>query len=420
MTPQSKFELTPKQTRAWYEYLSNPAILRILFDGGARSGKTDVVLAWLVNQAGTYSRARILCARKYLAHAIATTWVSLLKLLHGAAGYQIKEADHEVIFQNRSVIRIGGLDDAERVDKILGDEYLHMFLNEATQLDFATVGFARTRLAQTCHNEQSIPAVRKLILDCNPKSTQHWLYKVGVKKQNPETDAPLPDASAWGRLSWTPFDNPHLPADFIETLNSLPGTLRRRMLDGEWCDDSGGIMKREWFARIIPARPTQGRFVRAWDLAASTRKTSDYTSGALMHERDKTYTLCDIRRERVPAGSVESLIVQTAAGDPKGTEILIEQEPGSSGLITSSYLVRALAGYIVRPVPATGDKVTRALPFISQAAAGNVTMVAGDWIATWLEEATQFPDVDHDDQVDAVATAFNGLAQSGGPSLAFS
>ena len=45
------FTLTPKQNVAWLDHLDRPELRRHLFYGGARSGKTDVILAWLCVQA---------------------------------------------------------------------------------------------------------------------------------------------------------------------------------------------------------------------------------------------------------------------------------------------------------------------------------------------------------------------------------
>lgn len=52
--------LTPKQTVAWNDHLDRSELRRHLFYGGARSGKTDVILAWLCVQASKYPGARIL------------------------------------------------------------------------------------------------------------------------------------------------------------------------------------------------------------------------------------------------------------------------------------------------------------------------------------------------------------------------
>ena len=56
--------LTLKQETAWLEHLDRPELRRHLFYGGARSGKTDVILTWLCLQAAKYPGARILMARR--------------------------------------------------------------------------------------------------------------------------------------------------------------------------------------------------------------------------------------------------------------------------------------------------------------------------------------------------------------------
>lgn len=242
-TAQAKnYTLSPKQRQAWL-LLEDTRYRRYLFDGGARSGKTDLTLVWLVSQAARFAGARILLARWKLDHARTTLWsLSLKKLLPpGCSGVRYLEGSLEARFPNGSVIRVGGLDDSDRVDKILGDEYLHIFINEATQISWETVTKVMTRLSQ------DIPgATRKLILDCNPKGPRHWLHQVGVQHVLPSNGTsqeavPLPDAESWARLSWTPYDNPHLPADTIRTLEALPGVMRRRMLLGEWCSNEGAV-----------------------------------------------------------------------------------------------------------------------------------------------------------------------------------
>lgn len=230
------FVLTPKQAKAWLEILENPEIRRILFDGGARSTKTVLICLWLCVQALTYPNARILMARKHRDHARKSLWDDTLrKILRGRTDCKIRDSDMEIEFTNGSIIRVDGLDDQDRVDKILGTEYDHIFFNEATQLSWNTIVTVLTRLA---HN--AVP-VRKAIFDCNPKNQRHWLYKAGILRTNPETGEPLPDAKIWARMHWTPYDNPHLPPDALATLEAMSGVQRRRMLLGEWCEAAGAV-----------------------------------------------------------------------------------------------------------------------------------------------------------------------------------
>ena len=65
MSKPRRYKLFPKQKQGWC-LLEDPALRRILFDGGARSGKTDVALVWLIKEAMSRPGARILAARRRL------------------------------------------------------------------------------------------------------------------------------------------------------------------------------------------------------------------------------------------------------------------------------------------------------------------------------------------------------------------
>ena len=97
--------------------------------------------------------------------------------------------------------------------------------------------------------------------------------------------------------------------------------------------------------------------------------------------------------------------------DGRRTEIGMEQEPGSSGVMTIDYYRRKiLVGYDFRPDKKVGDKQTRANPVSSAAEAGNIWLVAGRWNRDFLDEVSLFPNGAHDDQVDAFSGAFASLA----------
>jgi len=229
-------ELTDKQSAAWHDILENPEVRRILFDGGARSTKTTLICAWLAVEASRYPGSLILLARKHREHIKDSLFNDTLrKLLARRAEWRFRDSDLEVRNRNGSVLRCGGLDDKDRVDKVLGTEYDHIFFNEASQLTWGTVTTVLTRLARS-----TVP-VRKAIFDTNPKSQRHWLYKAGVLHRDPDTGDAMPDEALWRRQHWTPYDNPHLPPDALMTLENLTGVQRRRMLNGEWCEAEGAV-----------------------------------------------------------------------------------------------------------------------------------------------------------------------------------
>jgi hypothetical protein len=79
---------------------------------------------------------------------------------------------------NGSEIWIGGLGDMEQADRILGHEYNTIYFNEISQLSYAAVTTAYSRLAMR------VPGCRNLfVYDCNPGSPLHWAYKIFVLKK---------------------------------------------------------------------------------------------------------------------------------------------------------------------------------------------------------------------------------------------
>lgn len=178
----------------------------------------------------------------------------------------------------------------------------------------------------------------------------------------------------------------------------------------------GNLAKQEWFP-IVDAAPARGKSVRSWDLAATEKSAKatdpDWTVGALLTECDGIYYVRDIRRTQATPGAVLALMKQTAQLDGVGTQIAVEREGGAGGKFAAAQVIRALAGYTVRAVPPQGDKVTRAMPFLAQAEAGNVRIVKGAWNYAFLDEIASFPSGAHDDQVDAISGAFALLAHSG-------
>lgn len=213
-------------------------------------------------------------------------------------------------------------------------------------------------------------------------------------------------------------DNPYLDQEeYEQSLMELDPITRAQLLSGDWkVRPAGGMFKREWF-EIVQSAPAKARRARGWDFAATLPKAGtdpDWTVGGKIAESEGVFYIEHIERFRAEAGGVEKRFVQTCALDGLEVDQPIEQEPGSSGKIAAAALVKAAAGYRVRPIPSTGSKAVRAAPFASQAEAGNVKLVNGPWVSDLLDELEAFaPDCSHDDQVDGLSLAFSQLTSSG-------
>ena len=150
-----------------------------------------------------------------------------------------------------------------------------------------------------------------------------------------------------------------------------------------------------------------------WDLTA-TEKTEfndpDWTVGIkLGRDRSGGYWLLDMVRRRANPGDVEQLLLDTARQDGKRVRIGFGQDPGQAGKSQALHLVRALSGFTVTPVRETGDKLTRFGPFSSQCRAGNVKIRRGTWNEELFRALEGFPDLAHDDEVDACSGALEML-----------
>lgn len=178
----------------------------------------------------------------------------------------------------------------------------------------------------------------------------------------------------------------------------------------------GNRFKWDWF-RIVDATPAKVKTrVRSWDLAG-TDDDGDYTAGALLSLGDgpaPQVWIEDVTRGQWSPARRAAHIVDTATRDKERygrVQIRLEKDTGIGGTQRTNELIRALHGFEVIAEPAVGDKPSRAEPLASQAEAGNVNMVRGEWNRAALIELTDFPFGTNDDQVDAMASAYNKAAE---------
>lgn len=170
----------------------------------------------------------------------------------------------------------------------------------------------------------------------------------------------------------------------------------------------GGLFQRDDF-RLIDRPPEGGRWVRGWDLAASTDKRSDFTVGVLLCKQDGKVYVADVRRFKAGPGEVERRIRAIAEADGSNVLQALPQDPGQAGKTQKAALGQALHGFNFKFGLESGDKQTRATPFAAQVEVGNVFLVRAPWNDAYLGELCSFPAGAHDDQVDATSRAYGEL-----------
>ena len=269
------FKKTPKQIEATRLMADKQ---EVLLEGGSRSGKSFIIIRNIILRALKYPDTRHLIVRFRFNHVKQSIWYGtiqdVMKIAFPNINYTENKSDWFISFDNGSEIWIGGTDDKERIEKILGNEYATIFVNEASQIPYETYETLKTRL----NPPKGVPP--KLIIDYNPPSKKHWGYRIFHEQKNPETDAPLRHQERYGYLRMNPVDNTeNLNENYLETLESLGEKRRRRFYLGEYSDDTeGALWKRDWIIRHrVESVSDLTRVVVAVDPAVTGNETSDDT-----------------------------------------------------------------------------------------------------------------------------------------------
>lgn len=207
------------------------------------SGKTTITIRNIILRA-IKKPSRHLVGRFRFNHAKTSLWYDtipkVLKMSFPGLECKFNKSDWFITIPTQvpgeySEIWLAGVDDKERVEKILGNEYSTIFMNECSQISHDSITMLRTRLAENSGLDL------KFYYDCNPPGKKHWTYQEFVLRLIPGTKEPSTLDS--GHLVINPGDNvDNLPDSYIDTLNSLPKKQRQRFLDGKFLSEIDGAL----------------------------------------------------------------------------------------------------------------------------------------------------------------------------------
>lgn len=238
-------KLTDKQQEAQV-VLAGDATHLMLY-GGSRSGKTFLLTRNTIMRAlkAPKSRHAILRFRfnAVKASIIYDTFPKVMEVCFPGVFKPdgMNKTDWFYTLPNESQIWFGGLDDKERTEKILGQEYATIYLNEASQIPWNSRNVALTRLAQKVSQKvggrADVALKPRMYYDCNPPPKSHWTYSVFHDKRDPESKLPLPDPQNYAWCQINPESNrENLSADYMGVLDAMSARMRKRFRDGEFGD----------------------------------------------------------------------------------------------------------------------------------------------------------------------------------------
>lgn len=240
-TPTTRgYRLHDRQKEA-LKLLAGPQRHTLVY-GGSRSGKTFLLVRAVVVRALRYPASRHAILRFRGNAVMRAVYLDTLPKVMRLCFPQVKLTPHKqdgyVSLPNESEIWFGGLDDDEAVEKILGNEYLTLYLNECSQIPYSSVLMARTRLAQTVPGAQ-----QRAYYDLNPTGTGHWTHKEFLEHRSPETGKPIPTAADYAHTYINPDDNrENLSKAYLDELDALPEKQRRRFKEGRYVSEVDGAL----------------------------------------------------------------------------------------------------------------------------------------------------------------------------------
>jgi predicted phage terminase large subunit-like protein len=357
------FSLTPKQ-EAIRDQLAGAQKHHLVY-GGSRSGKTFLIAYAIHMRALMAPGSRHAIFRR---HGVAVkqsigkdTFPKMVKLATPEVDLRWHEQDGYFSYPNGSEVWLAGLDDKDRVDKILGKEFASLYFNEASEIPLSSYTVAQTRLAQNVMKTNGQRLALRDYVDLNPTTRAHWTYRMWIDGIHPDGEAPI-DRSNYAMGVANPTDNAdNLPPDYITSLMQLPERQRRRFFSGEFTADvENALWRREWIRRTQDAPKDLARVVIAIDPAVSNDVGSDETGiiAAGIDAGGNAYVLEDASGRYRPEEWARKAIGLYHAWD--ADRIVAEVNQG--GQMVEALLRAQRANVPYRAVHATRGKVTRAEP----------------------------------------------------------
>ena len=266
-----------------------------LLIGAGRSGKSLLVILEMFRFALKYPNTNQIVFRNTLSSAIAGIWnitiPEVIKNFFPALplldDFKVNKTRYEISFPNGSKISIKGLDNTEKVQKLLSIELQQVFFDEAHLIEFEHFGLIMSRMPQKVGVEYE----NKVILCANWAAKTHWLKKFFVDKINPDTGAP--HNLSVGMMTSVTADNKTIDAaEYTQTL--LSGADRRTRLacaGTGFYDEAEGAL---WLQEDIKRKDAleiedYDDIVIGYDPAVSHSKSSDGHGVCISGKKDGEY-----------------------------------------------------------------------------------------------------------------------------------
>ena len=371
-------------------FLSSPAT-RTAYVGGRGSGKTFAGVLKSLAVSGRKPCQGTIIAPTYtmLRDSISPVFEAL-----GRTAIAVKRRsanEYELI--NGSLVRLRSADDPE---KLRGPSNTWIWLDEAALMDRYVWRILLATLRESGGSGYAWATT-------TPRGKKNWVYEVF-------NNAP-PNYSL---VHSTTRENPFLAEELLEDLEREYGIgwFGKQELLGEFVEPEGALFQRHWL-RTADRVPSEFEYlVRGWDLALTTKTSSDYTVGVKVGiTADQDIYVLDVVRGKWEWPDGRNIVVNTALMDGTVCTVAVETIAFQLAAIQELYRDERLSAYVIDSVSADRDKLSHALPVASRAKAGRLYIVPGVWNQDFIDEMCTFTGdgKDHDDQVDGLSIALRSI-----------
>lgn len=311
-------KLTDKQTKM-YNALNDGQWKEVLFYGSSRSGKTFLILYWMIVQAVVYKANCLILRNLFTSLQLGMLQQTLPKVLEAIArtnGYssidkismadgnpfcKFNGKDNYLKFFNGAYLQFASLRGSSaaesQFDKILSSEWGHIFIDEVSEVEERAVDVLRSRLAQ------KLDVRNKMLFALNPTRKSGWTYVRFFKHETREGLA-IPDdiVKRFLVVKFSLSDNmENVAEDYKESLEAMSTLQRKRFLEGDYFDESEGeIFKKINWSGVSKGTdfPKQAEWVDIviyTDPSAKDSKLNDFKASVMLGKARNKIWLIDLR-----------------------------------------------------------------------------------------------------------------------------
>lgn len=289
---------------------------------------------------------------------------------------------------------------ADNPDRLRGPTLSWVYVDEAAYTEDGLWDVLIGRLRATPPPGCSPERVNRAWITTTPKGMSHWTYRVFGEA----TD------SNYKIFQSKTSNNKYIPDDFYANLQkSYGGKFALQELDGLFIDLGSDFIKKNDIQYIHPSEvPPNLKWVRAWDLAASDSTKADSTAsiqGALDAKTNILYLRNPIKYQLLWPQSKQKIIdITSRERIPVGVESLLSWKVATDDLKNHNEMNK----YGFQELRPKGDKLSKASPWAALLAAGNIRLIDDSDVGwdDFIKEWCGFPNLKHDDCVDAVSLVY--------------